>query len=147
MKKSLLTLVALLIGGATAIRGEKRSLTMPHWVADYQSLDLHGGGAPMNWAAWTDAKYGVAGRRLIPSGTAVSVVAGKIVPADGSADTLLLMSDAREDSPADSISGYGLVTAGNIYEDQLPDSTGNPAQLPAPVRAKATRFYFQTLSF
>lgn len=143
MKKTLLFMTALLLGGAAAIRGEKRTMSMPHWVADYTSLDLHGAGAPMNWDAFTDAKYGAAGHRLIPSGTAVSVVAGKIVPADGTADTLLMMSDARQDSPSDSISGYGLVTAGNVYEAQLPDATGAPAQLPAAIRAKAARFYLQ----
>ncbi|CAM4238537.1 hypothetical protein [Deinococcus marmoris] len=143
MKKTFLIMTALLIGGAAAIRGEKRSLSMPQWIADYSSLDLHGAGAPINWAAFTDAKFGTAGRRFVPSGTTVSLVAGKIVPADGTADTLLMMSDAREDSPADSISGYGLVTAGNVYEAQLPDSTGAPAVLATPVRTKAARFYFQ----
>lgn len=139
----MLTLTALLIGGALAVRGETRTLSMPHWIADYTSLDLHGAGAPMSWGAWTDPKYGTAGRRFIPSGTAVSLVSGKIVPATGAQDTLLLISDAREDSPADSISGYGLVTAGNVYESRLPDATGAPAQLPTAVRAKATRFYLQ----
>lgn len=145
MKKLHLLVSALLIGGAAAIRAEKRTISSPHWVADYTSLDLHGAGAPINWAAWDTAKYGAAGQRTVPSGTAVSLVDDKIVPADGRADTLLLMSDAKEWLPSDSISGYGLVTAGNIYEDQLPDSTGIPAQLPAAVREKATRFYFQQL--
>ncbi|MBZ9752733.1 hypothetical protein K7W42_17975 [Deinococcus sp. HMF7604] len=143
--KKLLTLTALLLGSAAAValRGEKRTIGMPQWIADYSSLNFHGAGAPMNWAAWTDAKYGTAGRRLIPSGTAVSLVSGKIVPADGSLDTLLLFSDAREDAPTDSPSGYGLVTAGNVYEAQLPDSTGAPAVLATAVRTKAARFYLQ----
>ncbi|MFT2719732.1 hypothetical protein ACMT4L_06960 [Deinococcus sp. A31D244] len=143
MRNLLLPLTALLLGSAALIRGEKRTLSTPAWIADYHSLDLHGLGAPMNWAAFTDAKFGAAGRRLIPSGTAVSLAAGKIVPADGTADTLLLMSDAREDSTSDSISGYGLVVAGNVHEALLPDSSGSPAVLPAPIRAKAARLYLQ----
>ncbi|MFW8628577.1 hypothetical protein [Deinococcus sp. ME38] len=58
-------------------------------------------------------------------------------------NTLLLMSDAREDATSDSISGYGLVVAGNVHEALLPDSSGSPAALPAPVRAKAARLYLQ----
>lgn len=146
MKKiALLALTASLLCGAAAFapRGEKDSMSMPLWIADYSSLNLHGLGAPMNWAAFTDAKWGTAGRRSIPSGTAVSLSSGKIVPADGSLDTLLLMSDANEASTAESISGYGLATAGNVYEAQLPDSTGAPAVLPAGIKAKAGRFYFQ----
>lgn len=143
MKKSLLPLSALLLSGAFAIRGEKRSISMPHWIADYHSLDFHGAGAPMNWDAFTDAKYGQAGRKVIPSGTAVSLVNGKIVPADGTADTLLLFSNANQANPSDSPSGYGLVVRGNVYESQLPDATGTPAKLPAAIRDKATRLYLQ----
>lgn len=143
-KPALLALTAPLLCGAAALapRGEKTTLSMPHWVADYHSLTLHGTGANMNWAAWTDTKYGPTGRRVIPSGTAVSLSGGRIVPADGSLDTLLLMTDAREGSPGDSVSGYGLVVAGNVYEAQLPDSVGAPAALPAGVKARA-RHYFQ----
>lgn len=145
MKKSLI-LAALLIGSAAALapRGEKATLGLPHWVADYHSLDLHGAGAPMDWAAWTDAKYGVAGRREIPTGTAISLSdAGKIIPADGTRPTLLLMSNAKEALPSDSISGYGVVVRGNIYENQLPDAVGG--KLPDAIRAKAQNFYFQAL--
>lgn len=144
MKKFLLLLPALLLSGAAAVRGEKRTVgATPYWVADYNSLTYHGAGAPMNWDAFTDPKYGTAGRKFIPSGTAVSVSAGKIVPADGTLDTLLMISNANQANPSDSPSGYGLVVSGSVYESQLPDSTGVPAQLAGPVRAKATRFYLQ----
>jgi hypothetical protein len=146
MKKiALLSLTASLLCGAAAFapRGEKDAMSFPHWVADYHSIDLHGLGAPMNWETFTDPRWGTAGRRSIPSGTAVSISGGKIVPADGSLDTLLLMSDANEASTAESLSGYGLATAGNVYEAQLPDSTGAPAVLPAGIKARAGRFYFQ----
>ncbi|GAA5513637.1 hypothetical protein Dcar01_02381 [Deinococcus carri] len=146
MKKSLLSLTALLLGGAFAVRGEKFSMSMPHWIADYHSLTYHGAGAPLNWGAFTDPKYGATGRRRIPSGTAVSVVDNKIVPADGAADTLLLFSDAQEGLASDSPSGYGLVVSGNVYEDRLPDATGMPARLPVAIRGKATRFYLQAFT-
>lgn len=145
MKKSLLLLTASLLGGAFAIRGEKVSVGgMPHWIADYNSIDLYGAGAPINWDAFpAGEKWGQAGQRIVPTGTAVSVVTGKIVPADGSADTFFLVSAAKEASKSDSISGYGLATAGNVYEAQLPDAAGAPAKLPEAIRAKATRFLFQ----
>ena len=144
MKKSLLLLSALLLSGAAAVRGEKRTVgSTPYWIADYNSITRHGLGAPMNWDAFTDPKYGTAGRKFIPSGTAVSVSSGKIVPADGSLDTLLLFSNANQANPSDSPSGYGLVVSASVYEAQLPDSTGVPAVLPAGIKAKATRFYFQ----
>ncbi|MDO4244572.1 MAG: hypothetical protein Q4C89_00925 [Deinococcus sp.] len=145
MKKSLM-LTALLIGSAAAFapRGEKLAMGIPHWVADYHSLDLHGAGAPMDWTAWTNPKYGTPGRREIPTGTAISLSdAGKIVPADGTRRTLLLISNAKEWLPSDSISGYGLVVRGNIYEDQLPDAVGG--KLPETIRAQARDFYWQSL--
>lgn len=146
MKKPLI-LAALLIGNAAAFapRGEKVTLGIPHWVADYHSLDLHGAGAPMDWSKWTDAKYGVAGHREIPTGTAVSLSDDhKIIPADGSRRTLLLISNAREWLPSDSVSGYGLVVRGNVYEDQLPGTVGG--KLPDAVRTQASDFYFQSLA-
>jgi len=137
MKRTLLTLTAALLSATHATRGERidKSFT-PFWIADYESLSYHGAGAPMNWAAWTDAKYGAAGRRVIPSGTAISIVSGKIVPATGATETLILVSNALENSPSDSISGYGVVVGGVIYEAQLPDATGTPRQLPTAIRAK-----------
>lgn len=146
MKKTLI-LAALLIGSAAAFapRGEKLTMGMPHWVADYHSIDLHGAGAPMDWSKWTDTKYGTPGRREISTGTCVSLSDdGKIIPADGSRRTLLLISNAKEWLPSDSISGYGLVVRGNVYEDQLPDAVGG--KLPDAVRTQASDFYFQSLA-
>ena len=138
MKRNLIFLTALLIGAASAApRGERidKSFT-PFWIADQESLTYRGAGAPMNWAAWTDVKYGAAGRRVIPSGTAISIVNGKIEPATGAVETVILVSNANEFSPSDSVSGYGVVQGGSIYEAQLPDATGAPRVLPAAIKTK-----------
>lgn len=137
--KRLMMFSALLLAASPMPRGERVTKTLtPFWVADYSSLALHGAGAPINWAAFTDVSFGTAGRRVVPSGYPVMLTNGKIVPADGSAntETLLLMSSANEGVGSESISGYGLVTGGNVYEAQLPTATGTPRQLPAAVRAR-----------
>ncbi len=135
MKKNLLMITAALVGATIEPRGEKAVKAFPLWVADYESLALHGAGAPINWAAFTDVSFGTAGRRVVPSGYPVMLASGKIVPATGASETLLLMSAANEANPSDSPSGYGLVTGGNVYEGRLPTATGTPRQLPSAVRA------------
>lgn len=116
----------------------KLEIGLRHWIADINSINLHGRGAPIDWTAFTDAKYGTAGKRVVPSGSAVKLsVAGKIVPADGAngSETLFMFSDAREDVTSDSVSGYGLVTGGNLYEAFLPDASGSPRVLAAGIKA------------
>lgn len=144
MKRHIM-LGALALAHAAGPRGEKieKGLTA-FWIADYHSLTLHGAGAPINWAAFTDPSFGPVGQRVVPSGYPVSLVNGKIEPATGAVETMLMMSAAHENNHADSISGYGLVTGGNVYEAYLPTATGNPRQLPAGVRGKLpARFHLQ----
>lgn len=148
MKKlhALLALTSVLAVATTA-RGEYSRVELtPFWVADYSSLEFHGAGAPLDFTAFTDPAYGAAGKRRIPSGTAVSIRAadGKIIPADGVLPTLFLFSAAQEGQGTDSISGYGVVTGGNLYESQLPQATGAPRRLPVGVRGVVpARIYLQ----
>lgn len=115
---------------------------LPHWIADYHSLDLYGAGAPINFAAFTDAKFGDAGKRFIRSGTVVHLEAGKIEPGPGAGQAYLLFADVHEDIAELGVSGHGLVTGGNVREAYLPDAAG--AALPAATKAAlGPRFHFQ----
>lgn len=71
------------------------------------------------------------GKKIIPSGT----VMGNLLSAGGAmsprVDTTnpaigLLEGDAVEGELVDSLSGYGLIVGGVVYENLLPDSTGGP---------------------
>ncbi len=118
---------------------------IPAWIADYESLNFYGAGAPINWAAFTDAaKYGAAGKRRIKSGTIVHLTAGKIEPGEGAANaTYLLFADVSEDTPALGVSGHGLVTGGNVREAYLPDAAGTTITA-AQKTALGVRFHFQS---
>lgn len=112
------------------------NLGLPAFIADPKSINLWGSGAQVNWALFTDTtKFGVAGVRKIPAGTVVAIGAtGLIVPAaaDGSnAPFFLMRTDAEEDSRVAALSGYGVITAGNVYETLLPDASGSPRVLTA----------------
>lgn len=124
----------------------KTTIGLRHWIADLNSIALYGRGAPIDWSLFTDAKYGTAGKRRVPSGAAVKLVNGKIGPADGTGTSYLMFSEANEDSKTDSISGYGLVTGGNVYEDFLFDAAGAPRVLAAGLKTSlGSRFHFQTI--
>lgn len=58
----------------------------------------------------------------------------------------ILATDASEDSDVDAMSGYGILTGGNFYENLLPDATGGPpAALPAAFKTElGARFAFFT---
>lgn len=43
----------------------------------------------------------------------------------------ILETNATENSPTDSLSGYGVIVGGVVYDNLLPDSTGTPKVLPA----------------
>ncbi len=94
---------------------------LPGWVADPNSVDRHGAGSQINWAAFTNARYGTAGRRKIPSGEPVSWDAnGLLIPSDGTGKTGLLTTDANEDSLNAALTGYGVIVGGVIYAAALP---------------------------
>jgi len=59
----------------------------------------------------------------------------------------MLVSNAVENSKSDSVSGYGIIVGGNLYENLLPDATGTPAVLSDEIKTElanaGTGFYFE----
>lgn len=64
-------------------------------------------------------------RKAIPAGTIMAQMAdGRMIPVkDGTTETAfaILIADAQEDRVADAKSGYGVIVAGIVYENLLPD--------------------------
>lgn len=80
------------------------------------------------------AYTGGSGGKAVPAGEEMDLLAsGKIVPSSlGTAGVTcygLLMTRADEDSRSDSITGYGVITQGQIYENLLPNATGSPKEI------------------
>jgi len=129
-----------------------RSFALAAFVADRASMDTYGTGIQLDFSKFTDAKYGAAGKRIIPAGTVVSPTkeAGKPAllcgPGTGTAGDLhlILKTDAEEDSTVDALTGYGAYSGGVVYETLLPDATGTPRVLPAGIRGQLGRFTFMT---
>jgi hypothetical protein len=48
----------------------------------------------------------------------------------------ILETDATQNAPAASLSGYGLLVGGVLYETLLPDATGSPLALPAAYKSE-----------
>lgn len=94
------------------------------FVADPASMDHLGSGMRVDFASFTDASYGEAGKRVIPAGTAVEqdLTKGALVP-HATGRPLLLIAEAVEDSRVAAVSGYGAYTGGNVYLDLLPAAT------------------------
>lgn len=73
--------------------------------------------------------------KFIPAGTVVCELStGKIVPRSSrpGAETAtgIIETGANEDSESDSLSGYGVIVGGNLYENLLPDSDPTTGLLP-----------------
>jgi hypothetical protein len=48
----------------------------------------------------------------------------------------ILETDAHDQAPADSLSGYSLLGGGVVYDNVLPDATGTPKAVPAAYKAE-----------
>lgn len=70
------------------------------------------------------------GPKILPAGTCVGELAGggKLRPrvATTNPATGFLEAGAREDDRSASLSGYGVIIGGHLYENLLPDATGGP---------------------
>jgi hypothetical protein len=92
------------------------------------------------------------GSKVLPAGLVVGETAGagklrpRVVtsnPADG-----ILETSAREDDRSASLSGYGVINGGYLYENLLPDATGGPpatlaAQIKTELRSDGRTFSFE----
>lgn len=116
------------------------------FIADVDSMDALAGGASVNLAAFTDAKFGTAGSRFIPAGTAVKLDGtGLAIPADATGPAYLTASDVLENPFFLRGSDYttGLYVGGVVYEDKLTDVDGTN-KLPAPIKAAlGVKFTYQ----
>lgn len=122
--------------GTTLYFGESKelALTTAHAAAGATSITVQA--LPAALENDDEARVGRGGRKRVPAGTVmVELASGKLVPrsARPGAETAvgILETDADQDSKTDSLSGYGLILGGVLYENMLPDATGAPKVLPA----------------
>ena len=117
------------------------------FIADVDSMDALAGGCTLNIAAFTDAKFGAAGQRYIPAGTAVKLDGNGLgVPADATGPAYITASDVLENGffLRGSDTTTGLYVGGVVYQDRLFDAD-NTGALPAPIKAAlGVKFTYQT---
>jgi hypothetical protein len=110
------------------------------FIADEGSIDRTNG----NQVDWANVGAGyidaTTGKKILKAGTVIGTLlgAGKISPRVLTTNpaTGILETDAVEGSKTDSLSGYGVIIGGVIYEAFLPDSTGSPRVLPAAMKTE-----------
>lgn len=103
---------------------------MPSFIGDLASMDQYPGGLEIAWddvpvaAAYQDAD----GNKMIKAGTLMAQhpTTKKIAPhqeavAGYSVVVGHLASNANSTAKSDAVTGYGVYTAGNIYETLLPE--------------------------
>ena len=117
----------------------------PFFLVDYHSYD-QGVGGQISWADVPASYVDASGNKALPAGKIVASLisganAGKLVPSDSPAITTeteyaILISSANEKDRNDAAGGYGTCVAGVIYENLLPDSSGNPKVLAPALKTK-----------
>lgn len=107
-------------------------------------------GVEDNDVAYVDSTPHVTGRQ-VKAGTVMDLLAnGKIAPsalATGGVTAYgILETNADEDSRSDAATGYGVICAGFLYENLLPEATGSPAVIDSTwkteLRARGGAFRF-----
>jgi hypothetical protein len=104
----------------------------PAWLKTPGNAADRTGGRQIDWANVDADDYTdpASGKKIIPSGTAMGTLlgSGKMSPRVVTTNPAvgLLEGDAIEDDLVHSISGYGLMVGGTVYENLLPDATGGP---------------------
>lgn len=103
-----------------------RSVTRPGFIVDHATAQLSSG-RKIDWDEVPSSYENDAGDKVIPAGTPMADNDGGMVPRDDLASDGtegeafgLLASSADEGARSDSLSGYGIVVGGVIYEDLLP---------------------------
>lgn len=106
------------------------------FIADEATKMHYGLGVSVDFAAFTDARYGQAGARIIPAGTVVGLNAqglATVPAADAAPGSLyLLASDALERTEQGGSNGQvGLISGAQVYTNFLPDADEGTGELPA----------------
>src|ERR1051325_1119045 len=104
-------------------------------IVDGSSIDRNNGRQISLADVNVSRKNATTGKKEIPAFTVMAELSsGKVIPrADVSgAETagMIMETNAIEDDPTASLSGYGMIIGGSLYETLLPDSTGSPKVLP-----------------
>lgn len=129
--------------------GEFAKLTQPAYIGD-TSLDVE---ALVNGIEDNDEAIVIGtGEKTIFPGTVMAEMADKrLVPraARPNAETAscILETGAIENNPSSALTGFGCLVAGNLFENLLPDATGDPAELPSAYKtelaAAGCTFFFE----
>lgn len=123
------------------------------FVADRASMDTVGTGIQIDWTKFTDAKYGPAGKRRIPAGTAIEPIGTGAAdsprylcgPASGTAGKDAWLTKQAIEEDAEWPTGHGAYNGGNVYEALLPDASGAPRVLAAGLKAQLVAVGFKFL--
>jgi hypothetical protein len=102
----------------------------------------------------TSVPYLHGGAKFIPGGTVMCTIAasGKMVPRSdrpgSEAADAIIETDASSDSRVASLTGYGRIRAGSLFENRLPDAINNGGTLPSGYKtelaANAGSFIYNT---
>ncbi len=109
------------------------------FVVDPKSINLNSG-RQVDWANVADTFKNASGDKVLPAGTIIGEARGegRVSPRAAATNpaTGVMATPAVENSKSDSLSGYGVIIGGALYENMLPDAAGTPAVLPADVKTE-----------
>lgn len=127
----------------------KRIFGLPAFVADRDTAITYGTGIQLDFSKFIDAKYGEAGKRVIPAGTVIEPTseAGKpallCVPAAATAGKPALILKETVEEELAGTTGHGAWAGGAFYEALLPEASGSPRVLSAAHKTQlGARFAF-----
>ncbi len=126
------------------------SPSRPGFIADPGSITRNSG-RQIDWANVADSYKNADGKKVLPAGTVIGELlgGGKISPRVVTTNpaTGILESTAVEGDVSASRSGHGVIVGGVLYENRLPDASGDPKKLAAAVKtelnAAGTGFAFE----
>jgi hypothetical protein len=116
------------------------------FVADEGSIMQYGLGVSLDFATFTDPKFGTSGKKVIPAGTIVELNAGgQAVVYDGTGQAYLTAAIGLEqEEQGGSYGTVGLIVGGVIFENLLPDANPSTGNITAPQKTGlGVNFVFQ----
>ena len=109
------------------------------FVVDPHSIQLNSG-RQIDWANVSDTFKNAEGVKVLPAGTVVGELLGngKVSPRVATTNPAIgiLADSAQENLRSDSLSGYGVIVGGVLYENLLPDASGTPKVLTGAVKTE-----------